>query len=362
MKPNSYISYRTYQFSEEWHTIIYNHQSKQYCFLESLSSQLFDTLVNAEDAIQAFIENHEISEAELNDYIEQLIFLGIFGEVSDNSDSVSDKVDNEDNSGVIIDFSQKLYENGLFYAFHLDVTNRCNLHCIHCYHPFEEYIFKDELSYEQITRLIDDIYDLGVFNITLSGGEIFVRKDIFEILEYISNKRMLITLFTNAMRINEEIAEKLQKYNILKIGISLYSDVPEIHNQITQQEDSYSRTLNAINLLLAYGFLVEIKCVAMEENKDTLMSTRAFAESMNCSCILDFGLCGKVNGDCSTYQHRMQDDDLKAFFFQYPELCCGIESNYPEIPTDGSPCNAGKYSLYRFLSLREYAKVLTKDN
>ena len=63
----------------------------------------------------------------------------------------------------------------------LDLTYRCNERCVHCYLDHEDH---GEMTTLEIKTLLDQLAEAGVFFLTLSGGEILMRKDFFEILEY----------------------------------------------------------------------------------------------------------------------------------------------------------------------------------
>lgn len=311
---------------------------------------MFHAIIEDEDNLNSFLSENEIDNDSFESYIDSLNAFGMFDQIEENNNKSILKSEHnpEEDEQLLLELSNKLYQNGYIYSFHLDITNRCNLNCIHCYHTFEDYTFNNELSLEQIKKLVDIIYNLGVFSITLSGGEIFMRKDIFEIMEYISHKNMLITIFTNALYIGKGVIEKLKNYNILKVSISLYSDVAIIHDEITNCKGAFAKAMQSIKLLKENNFIVELKCVALNENKETLFSTKEFAEKLGCGFILDFGLTGKLNGDCSNFQHRISNNDLKRIFFEHPFECfsykadCGA-TNYD---TNNPPCYAGRYSLY----------------
>jgi len=76
-------------------------------------------------------------------------------------------------------------------SLHLEITGRCNLRCIYCYNSkfnTEEKI-REEMNTEDIKRLIDEASKMGCNKFTFSGGEPFLRKDIFEIIEYCKGKK-----------------------------------------------------------------------------------------------------------------------------------------------------------------------------
>src|SRR5215207_4097394 len=89
-----------------------------------------------------------------------------------------------------------------------EITPRCNLRCHFCYVALDPYR-GPYLTTAEARRVIDVIERAGVLWLTLTGGEIFSRRDFTEIYEYALDKGMLVTLYTNATMVTEEIAELL---------------------------------------------------------------------------------------------------------------------------------------------------------
>ena len=94
-----------------------------------------------------------------------------------------------------------------------ELTYRCNERCTHCYLDVMPPSAKvpGELSTEEAKRLVDDLARLGGLTITFSGGEIFVRSDIFELSAYARKKGFAIRYFTNGILIKPEIADKIRE-------------------------------------------------------------------------------------------------------------------------------------------------------
>ncbi len=87
----------------------------------------------------------------------------------------------------------------------LELTERCNLGCLHCYinQPGSSQAAKArELTLRQIQRLIDEITDAGCFYLLITGGEPLLRPDFRDIWRYAKKKGLLVTLFTNGTLID----------------------------------------------------------------------------------------------------------------------------------------------------------------
>lgn len=96
------------------------------------------------------------------------------------------------------------------------LTYRCNLKCKHCFAECDTSgNLSRELSKKQISSVIKMLSSTGLFGVDLSGGEIFVRSDILEILNEISDTGMRLCISTNGTLINRDIAEALSKLDSL---------------------------------------------------------------------------------------------------------------------------------------------------
>lgn len=352
MEINKYTAYRTYSLKSGEKTIIFNTSSRNYTFLEGLSAELFKMLCSeSEKTVDKWCKSKDISENEKDEFCEQLINLGVFlnSEISQENvrKSFAAGKEQEEYSSDLNNFIEELCDNGLFYSLHIDLTNRCNERCIHCYHPFDQYDYSRELSFEEIKELIDSAYDLGVFSIILSGGESLLRKDFFDIVKYISDKGLLITLFTNGMLLKEENVKKLSEYRISVVSISIYGDSALVHDSITSVKGSFEKTLEGIEQLKKYNIAFDLKCMVLAENADRLKQIRSFCETSNhgLKCTLDFTLCGKLNGDCNVLEHKISTNKLRNIFYSEPDYYIGNIENFNRTPNSYS-CNAGRHGLY----------------
>ena len=77
--------------------------------------------------------------------------------------------------------NERALKAGIPLGVQLDVTYRCNERCIHCYLDHEDH---GEMTTAEIFDVLDQLAEAGTFFVTFSGGEVFMRKDFFRILEY----------------------------------------------------------------------------------------------------------------------------------------------------------------------------------
>src|SRR5246500_3910911 len=97
-------------------------------------------------------------------------------------------------SGLLQQMTEKAPARNTPPSVQLDLTYRCNERCVHCYLDHQDH---GEMTSAEIKHLLDEMAEAGVFVLTLSGGEIFLRKDFFEILEYARQLLFCVKLKTN---------------------------------------------------------------------------------------------------------------------------------------------------------------------
>jgi len=157
---------------------------------------------------------------------------------------------------------------------HLNLTEACNQHCLHC-GAITGTKRNDELKKEEIFLLIDNLVRLGVDSLAMTGGEPFLRKDLFEILKYASD-RLNVVLSTNATMITPADAKTLRKYK-LNIQISLDGSTSDIHDSI-RGVGSFVKTIQGIELIMEQGIENCHLCVVvMRKNWKDIVSVVSLA-------------------------------------------------------------------------------------
>lgn len=231
----------------------------------------------------------------------------------------------------------------------LDLTYRCNERCIHCYLDHEDH---GEMATAEICHLLDELAEAGVFILTLSGGEIFLRKDFFEILEYARLRlQFCVKLKTNAIMIREAEAARIRDLGVESIQISIYSHRPEVHDAITLVPGSLERSLAAVRFLKSQGLRVVLANVLMTRNAGDYRGVQALAAELGVECTLDPTITPMMDGDRSVLQLSVNRDALRDVFRD--ESLVGNVGEFCAIPVAddedslrGLPCSASHTSCY----------------
>jgi len=139
----------------------------------------------------------------------------------------------------------------------LELTFRCNLSCVMCpldlpriMHDGEQKDFVKErkgveLTSPEVHRIIDDLAKFGVKNLTLTGGEVFLRHDALEIIEHVKNTPMKLCVNTNGWYLRPQIADRLVELGVDSMSVSI--DGPDAtHDEIRRGKGSFRRLLEGI--------------------------------------------------------------------------------------------------------------------
>ena len=132
----------------------------------------------------------------------------------------------------------------------LALTGRCNLACKHC-NASSSRNCRQELSLKSWLSIVDEAVALKIFNFTISGGEPFLRKGLFTLLDKIENTHIHFSINSNASLIDEQAAGKLKQYKKLRhVMVGLDGSSGKTHD-LLRGKGAFARGLSGIKNLIA---------------------------------------------------------------------------------------------------------------
>ena len=169
---------------------------------------------------------------------------------------------------------------------HIDIelTERCNYSCIHCY------INKPENSSnlqarEMSTAFIKDVLrqsaDLGCLSVRFTGGEPLLREDFIELYVFTRRLGMSVTLFTNGSLIDEELCKLFNEIPPGKpISISVYGMHSQSYDAVVARHGAFKEFWHGINLLIDHDIPFTVKASLLPQNKHEMAEFETFAASI----------------------------------------------------------------------------------
>lgn len=189
-----------------------------------------------------------------------------------------------------------------------ELTNRCNEDCRHCYVDLGD--VEDELTTSEVTRILGELKAAGTFFLTLTGGEIFTRRDILVLVRRARELGFALRLFSNGTLIDEARADEIAAIGVLAVELSLYSMDPALHDDVTRIPGSLARTLRAARLLRERGVTVVVKSPIMAGLEHEYRRVIAFADEIGAQYKFDPTLVARNDLDEAPLQHRLSSADF----------------------------------------------------
>lgn len=157
-----------------------------------------------------------------------------------------------------------------------NTTNQCNMFCDHCYREAGAKA-DEELTTEQGKQLIDEIIKAGFKIMIFSGGEPFMREDIFELVDHAVKGGLRVVFGTNGTLITRDIARRLKGLGVMGVGISLDSMDKEKHDNLRKYKNAWDEAVRGMENCKAVGLPFQIHTTVMEWNDNEIEDITDFA-------------------------------------------------------------------------------------
>lgn len=235
---------------------------------------------------------------------------------------------------------------GKLFKLHLDLLYQCDLDCVHCY-------LDDKKRKIQPTAFWLDVLDqaaaMGVFALVLSGGEIFLRKDLLEIVAHARRLGLFVNMKSHGGFIDDAVARRLSELKVTSVWLSYYSPDPATHDAITRKAGSHAATLGAFQHLLRHDVTTVASIVVMQKNQATWRDAVAQCESLGVMPSVDGHLLSALSG--AAFPKELAVDMHEAIALERHHLekvsgDCTPAHNDPLPWEEQKNCGAGHTSLY----------------
>jgi radical SAM protein with 4Fe4S-binding SPASM domain len=228
------------------------------------------------------------------------------------------------------------------------IGGHCNLRCIYCF-PDVLHERYTELSAEEARVVATKIIDAAVLEVTLSGGEPLLRKDLFEIAGLLRARNLAVSMMTNGTLLTDEHARRMAELD-LSVGVSLDSLSEEV-NRITRGDGVVDQVKRAVDVLARHDVGTNLVVTVTRHNFDGLETIFEYARAVGMTSIMLQDLRGF--GTRELYEStRLTDEQEDAV----PALIDRLEAAYPEIYVvtlellmykhRELPCPSGRFSIY----------------
>lgn len=207
---------------------------------------------------------------------------------------------------------------------------RCNLACQHCSVFSSPHVdTSTDLKTEECMQVIDQMADLNVGFVILTGGEVLLRHDALDIIRRLDEKGIPIGLETNGLRFDKkfiDLALDLQKRNRLQITVSLDGGTLETHERL-RGPNSFNRTIRGMRMIAEHGVKFHVQCVLNKASLETIPQFYELGRELYPSLtMMQYAFLNPVGrGTELTKELGLGPADIKRIF----ELIGEHKDNYP---------------------------------
>jgi SynChlorMet cassette radical SAM/SPASM protein ScmE len=214
------------------------------------------------------------------------------------------------------------------------LTGRCNLSCKYCFYADEMVALKD-LPTKTWLIFFEECRDAGIMRLSLSGGEVFAREDLWELIEGIVRNKMRFNILTNGTLITQKVIEKLNQYRrrLDYIQVSVDGSRAETHDRI-RGRGSFDKMMQGIGLLKKYQMpwvvRVTVNKLNIHDLKDTLKLLYEDLElkqfDVNEAFPRGAGHCNNSTLEMSIEERRLAFQVMQEFDKKHPGVASGAQA------------------------------------
>ena len=210
----------------------------------------------------------------------------------------------------------------------IEVTEKCNLRCKHCY--LDASCEKaNMMTYHQFENLVKILKKNHVLNLELTGGEIFVNPQAYEILELALKQFAMVAILTNGTILSDKVLALLAKYkDKIIINVSIDSTNPQVHDKFRGMKGAFEKSCYNIKRMTGEGITVRVASSIFNENMREIDKLADLAVSLGAKMFVfnfveDFGRGTQMEkGD------KIEESIDAAAYIQYVN---GIIEKYKDI-------------------------------
>jgi radical SAM protein with 4Fe4S-binding SPASM domain len=198
-----------------------------------------------------------------------------------------------------------------------EITQRCNLRCVHCYNfdrarPYGR--TAEELSDDEIFRILDEVQAAGCLFLSLTGGEVLAHPRLDDFIRHARGRGMMVTLKSNGTLLTDERVALLQAAGANALDLSIYGAVAATHDAFVKQPGAHALTIAGAERARDAGIEVRLSVVPVQSNAGEVEAMLELARALRVSCTVDPQLTARYDGTTSSLDLRIDRATLERLY------------------------------------------------
>ena len=187
-------------------------------------------------------------------------------------------------------------------------TVACNLACVHCRASAQTAPEPDELTTEEVFKLIDQLAEFSRPIFVISGGEPLMRPDIFEIAAHGTRRGLRMAVSPNGTLITPEVVRKFKEAGVRRISVSIDGSTAERHDAIRGVPGAFDAAMEGLATCREAGLGFQLNTTVMRQTQDDLLAVRDLAVNIGAEAWHVFMLVptgrGKIDDEVSPQEYE----------------------------------------------------------
>lgn len=176
---------------------------------------------------------------------------------------INEEIVIETKDDLVEEISPFKYEGHVNFAW-IEVTQKCNLYCRHCYENSSKNVSAREMTMEDFKLAVEALHSIGVERVQLVGGEPIIHPYISDMISIASDTFDFVEVYTNGTLLTDELLHLIEKKQV-SLAFSLYSDNCAVHDSVTCIGGSHELTSDRINKAVDIGIKTRVASVEMKD-------------------------------------------------------------------------------------------------
>ncbi|OIP61868.1 MAG: radical SAM/SPASM domain-containing protein [Nitrospirae bacterium CG2_30_53_67] len=200
-----------------------------------------------------------------------------------------------------------------------ETTQRCNLRCVHCRCSSDMEASEGDFTTEEAKKFIDDIVEFCSPVLVLSGGEPLLRRDIFEIARYGTDKGLRMCMATNGTLIDDTVCEKIKSSGIRIVSLSLDGSKAEIHDNFRNCPGAFDGILRGAEMLKKHGIEFIINSSFTKRNQHDIANVFRLAKELGATAWYMFMIVPTGRGETIMSELISKEDYEEILKWHYEQ-------------------------------------------
>ena len=225
----------------------------------------------------------------------------------------------------------------------LELTYRCNLDCYFCYNDLG--LSGDRLSTEDYLQLLQDLRDLQVMVIVLSGGEPLASPQFWPLGKKARELGFVTRIKSNGHALTKDVAGRIKnEIDPYVVEVSLHGARAATHDQQTRVQGSFEKLMANLREMRDVGLRIKLNSTLTQWNEHELEEMFALADNMELPLSFDSVVTPRDNGDREPLSISASAESVKHLYTTVRSRKPGKETQQEVTPHQalGAPNQGGR--------------------